>query len=503
MDENKKEYDAIYVGGNVFGGRVLAGHRLRTELRKRGYDMLIVEAAVYMTFREFKELLDKVITEKTLLIGFSTIWMNGHRENCFEWCIDDFFNYIRTTYPNVKLVCGGAKKFNIVTKSDVIYRNCDWVFRGFSDDSFPRFLDYLTEKPNHGFKYFIEDGKKVISSNELFPVTHPDDIETVFELEDNFLPHQPISLEVSRGCIFHCTFCHHPFQAIKDPDKYIRTPQSLASELRRNYELFGTYRYQLMDDTFNDSMEKLDRLHRAVDIAKLPKFEFVCYIKPELLVTTPEMIPKLIDMGLASGIVGIESLKKETRKSIGKGMDVNRVLDAIANMRSKSKVTFYAGLIVGLPHESLDESRASHQYLLKNRDTLFTYIDYKGLGINHTNGVDGISEMDKYPEKYGYRIVTKIDNKDTAYWENDFTNASEAYRCAIELNNESNLVNTAAGYDLVTAWYAGAPDQYIRDTPTIEANYYFKGVMNTKIMANNMLSRYNIKFDPLTRSKLY
>ena len=300
MSENQKEYDAIYVGGNVYGGRIIAGYRLRTELRKHGYDMLVVDSATFMSLNDFKELLAKVITEKTLLIGFSTIWMNGFRNQGFDWCTDDFFNHIRTSYPKVKLVCGGPQKFNVVTKSDVVYRNCDWVFRGFSDDSFPKFLDYLTEKPTHGFKYFIEDGKKVISSNELFPVAHPDDIETVFELEDNFLPDQPIPLEVSRGCIFHCTFCHHPFQAIKDPDKYIRTPESLANELKRNYELFGTYRYQLMDDTFNDSMEKLDRLHRAVDIAKLPKFEFVSYIKPELLVTKPEMVSKLIAMVLYS-----------------------------------------------------------------------------------------------------------------------------------------------------------------------------------------------------------
>jgi hypothetical protein len=500
MSENQKEYDAVFVGGNLYGGRIIAGYRLRTEVRKRGYDMLIVDAAIFMTFNEFKELLDKVITEKTLLIGFSTIWMNAFKNYGFEWCVDDFFNYIRTTYPNVKLVCGGPKKFNIVNKSSIIYKNCDWVFRGFSDDSFPKFLDYLTEKPMHGFKYFIEDGKKIISSNELFPVPHPDYTETVFELEDNFLPYQPIPLEVSRGCIFKCTFCHHPFQAIKDPDKYIRTPASIAEELKRNYELFGTYRYHLMDDTFNDSMEKLDRLHRAVDMAKLPKFEFVCYIKPELLITTPEMVPKLIDMGLASGIVGIESLKKETRKSIGKGMNAQRILDVVANIRSKSKVTFYAGMIVGLPHESIDESIEAHQYLLKNRDTLFTYIDYKGLGINYTNGIDGISELDKDPEKYGYRIIRKMYN-DSAYWENDYTNSIEADKCAKQLNAESSLVNAAAGYDLVTAWDTGTSDFYIANTPIIKANYYWKSLVNMKIMANKMLRRFDINPGPFVWPK--
>jgi len=488
MIENQKQYDAIYIGGNLYGGRVIAGYRLRTELRKLGYDMLVIDSATVMSLQELKQLLDNAITEKTLLIGFSTIWMNGFRNFGLNWCTDEFFSYLRNTYPNLKLVAGGPKKFNIVNKSNIVYKNCDWIFRGFSDDSFPKFLNYLTKKSSHEFKYFIEDGKKIISSNELFPVAHPDDIETVLESEDNFLPYQPIPLEVSRGCIFKCTFCHHPFQAIKDPDKYIRTPESLARELKRNYDLFGTYRYQLMDDTFNDSMEKLDRLHRAIDIANLPKFEFVCYIKPELLVTTPAMVPKLINMGFASGIVGIESLKKKTRKSIGKGMDAHRVLDAIADMRSKSKITFYAGLIVGLPHETLDESRETHQYLLKNRDTLFTYIDYKGLGINYANG-HGISELDKYPEKYGYKIIRKMHN-DSAYWENDVTNSLEADKCAHQLNYESSSVNTAAGYELVTAWHANSSDHDIANIPKNKVNYYWKSILDMRKLSNNMLDRF-------------
>ena len=69
-----------------------------------------------------------------------------------------------------------------------------------------------------------------------------DELETEYELEDNFKDFQPLPLEVSRGCIFKCAFCSHPFLGKKSYD-YIRSPESLAKEIKRNYELFKTTRY--------------------------------------------------------------------------------------------------------------------------------------------------------------------------------------------------------------------------------------------------------------------
>ena len=454
--------------------------------------MLVIESAAVMSRQEFQSLLDNTITEKTLVIGFSMMWMDGFRDMVpYEWCTDDFFEYLKITYPNIKIVGGGPTKKCMVNKSDIIYEKCDWIFAGFSDDSFPRFLNYLNKKPDHGFKYFIEDGKRVISGNKLFPLKTPDDIATVYEPEDNFLPYQPLPLEVSRGCIFKCTFCHHPFQAITDPDKYIRTPGNLAEELKRNYDMFGTYRYFTMDDTFNDSMEKLDRLHRAIDMANLPKFEFVSYIKPELLVTKPQMIPKLIEMGLASGIVGMESFKKETRKSIGKGMDAYKILDVLAKMRSTSKITFYSGFIVGLPYESLDEVQKTQEFLIQNRDTLFSTWQWLGLGITQ----NGISELDKNPEKHGYKVV-QINANNTVNWENEYTNAFEADQLAKKLCNENHQYWTTSGYDLPMAWHLNIAQKDIDSKTVYQRDYYNEGLLDMRRMAKTMLKRFNVELSP-------
>lgn len=490
-----KTYHAIFIGGNLplWGGRVIAGFRLRTSVQRYGYDLLVLDSASMMSTRELTDLLDKVVSNETLVIGFSTIWMNGQYDEGLEWCTNEFFSLLKTKYPNVKLVAGGPKN-HWVKRSKTIYNNCDWVFTGFSDESFPKFLDYLTHKPNHGFKYFVDGGKKVISSNEQFPTQIPNEIATVYQPEDNFLPHQPMPLEVSRGCIFKCAFCHHPFLGKNDPDKYIRTPENLAEELKRNYEMFSTTRYTILDDTFNDSMEKLDRLHRAIDLAKLPKFEFVSYIKPELLVTKPEMVPKLIEIGLASGYLGMESLKPEARKSIHKGMDAQRILDTVANIRSRSKITFEASFIVGLPHESLDDVMQTHRFVASHTDTLFTSWHFQGLGLYYDSKLEGYSEMDKDPEKFGYRVIEKKPDH-FATWESDYTNSEEAGRYARVLTSQASRQCNIAGWMLAQAWHLGIAPEDIANLTGSQLKMDEKAFACTRTMSVETLSRFNIDPD--------
>ena len=353
----KKIYHAIFFGGNpqLTGGRNIAGYRLRTSLRNHGYELLVVDTAPLMKPEEIIKLLENTVTAETLVLGFSTVWLDSFNWEVWEdpitWITDSFFNTVKEKFPNVKIVAGGTGGTH-VRGAKLISDHSSWIFNGFSDDSFYRLLDLLTNKPDHGLQYKLENGKSIVDSNVTHQIPNPDYVETIFETDDLFYDHQPMPLEVSRGCIFRCSFCSHPFQGAKDWDSYIRTPENLAEELRRNYDMFGTTRYSLMDDTFNDSIEKLDRLHRAIDLAKLPKFEFMSYIKAELLVTKPEMIPKLKELGCKAGYIGLESMNNQSRKIIKKGMDIDRVIDSLYKLRQDADTRIQASFIVGLPEES-------------------------------------------------------------------------------------------------------------------------------------------------------
>ncbi len=497
-----KTYHAIFFGGNpqLTGGRNIAGYRLRTSLRNHGYELLVVDTAPLMKPGEIIKLLENTVTAETLVLGFSTVWLDSFNWEVWEdpitWITDDFFNTIKEKFPHVKIVAGGTGGTQ-VRGSVTIVKNASWVFNGFSDDSFYRLLDLLSNKPDHGliYNYYLgphaPKGQNVVNSNTHHQIPNPDYVETLFDKEDEFHSYQPMPLEVSRGCIFRCSFCGHPFQGAKDWDSYIRTPENLAQELRRNYEMFGTTRYSLMDDTFNDSMEKLDRLHRAIDIAKLPNFEFMAYIKAELLVTKPDMIEKLKQLGLKAGYIGVESMNNTTRKIIKKGMDIDRVTDALYNLQSLTDARLQGSFIVGLPGEKPDDLIKTYEFVLNSRNKLFHAWEFQALGIFYDNKLKGASEIDRSPEKFGY-TVSDVKPESWANWKGEFFDRDSAKRLANELNGKSRQYQMVAGWQLPIAWQLNIP-QWEVDTKTVtELNLWRRARNNTRERAVELLKKYNV-----------
>ncbi len=491
-----KTYHAIYFGGNpqLTGGRNIAGFRLRTSLRNHGYELLVVDTAPLMKAEEILSLLDKAVTAETLVIGFSTVWLDSFNwevwDDPISWITHDFFNSIKQKFPNVKIVAGGTGDVH-VRGARMICHHSSWIFNGFSDDSFYRLLDLLSGKPDHGLKYREEDGKCIVDSNVTHQIPNPDYVETFFDKEDKFYSHQPMPLEVSRGCIFRCIFCSHPFQGAKDADSYIRTPENLANELRRNYEMFGTTRYSLMDDTFNDSMEKLDRLHRAIDLAKLPSFEFMSYIRAELLVTKPEMIPKLKELGCRAGYVGLESMKNSTRKIIRKGTDIERVIDALYKLRECADTRIQASFIVGLPGETIDDLIKTYRFVTSTKYKLFHNWEFQALGIFYDKNLRGSSEIDNNPEKFGYTVTNK-NPESWADWKNNIMDKKFAIDFASELNKKSRLDQKVGGWLLPIAWHLNIPQNEI-DTKTVhKLNIWRRARDDTRARAVECLRQFGV-----------
>lgn len=440
-------YNVIIVGGISFDvvGRVLGPFRLRTALEDAGYPTKVVDYASALTEDQMLLLLEKLITDKTIVLGISSAWFdNVDFSDANIWVNNSFFKKFRSKYPSISIVIGGTK----LMAHSLLYHNADWFLTGFSDISFVQLLHHLSKKQVN-LKYMKDStGIKIIESDTHYKVENMDLLETVFKKEDNFLSHQPLPIEIARGCIFKCSFCTHPFLGKKSYD-YIRTAENLAVEFKRNYELFGTTRYFFADDTFNDSIEKIDRVKRAIDIAKLPSFEFVGYIKPELLVTIPEMIPMLKDIGLRGAHFGIESLNHRARKLVGKGMEVQKIFDVTEKLRSSNNVKIHASLILGLPGDTVSDFNNWQSFMTENQDKLFSSWKYHSLGIMQS----GYSLIEKNPLSYGY-TVKPMSNSVFFAWQNDTgLTSAECYLLAKYLNTRSNKIAKVAGWTLGSAWF--------------------------------------------------
>ena len=454
-------FNVIIVGGISYDklGRPLGPFRLRTAVENSGYTLKVIDYAWAFDESKMLDLLSSLISAETKVLGISASWFDRHHDNSANsWATQSFFDKFKKMHPHVTVVTGGTK-INIVP---LLFNNSDWFITGFSDIAFIQLLNYLFDK-SVTLKYWKNDNVKVIQADTHYPVSNMDDLETVFKAEDNFLEYQPMPLEVSRGCIFKCAFCTHPFLGKKSYD-YIRSSESLAKELARNYELFGTYRYTISDDTFNDSYEKLDIVQRAIDIAKLPKFEFVGYIRPELLVTKVDMIDKLVSLGLKGAHLGIESMNDQARKAIGKGMDVNRVLEVVERLRTCG-VRLHSSFIVGLPYELASEVYRTNDFLIANRHRYFHSWTFNGLGLAKSSSGESYSLFEKDPESYGIKTF-EVPNEHWLNWTNNVgMTRKQANKIAANCNAKSFEYMQFAGWSLAQAWFHNiTSDQIINET---------------------------------------
>ncbi len=459
---------AIILGGILRDqtGRPLGPYRLRTSLANHGFRAEVIDYAWALREDELLILLQRYISKDTLIIGISNIWFTTSAEKDNKefnrWFTEKFFRIVKREWPWIKIVIGGTKTA-LVQGAELLKSPADWWLSGFADIGLPKLLKFLSGQEND-LQYRKDfDGTHIIDCNMHYRVENMDDLETVLEPNDRFLPHQPVSLEVSRGCIFTCSFCTHPFLG-KKSFEYIRTAESLATELKRNYELFGTTRYIITDDTFNDSMEKLERVARAIDISKIPNFEFVSYIRSELLVTKPEMIPMLKQLNIKGGFIGLESMNKEARQAIGKGMDVERVMERLVEFRDATNVKLYASMIVGLPGDSLDDAYSWFERF--KREQLFSEWGFQPLGMTFDEFGQGDSIFSKDPAKYGYSVSKSKDaNASRNYsWTHKlgYTNR-EASIVANDINTQSREIDKAAGFGVAEYWFHGGSDSDIEN----------------------------------------
>ncbi len=487
-----KSTHAIILGGILKDsqGRPLGPFRLRTACEEAGYGCHVIDYAWALTKEDLLAICESVIDQNTLILGISNVWFTTNRfkddPDINPWFGDAFFKEFRQRWPWIQIVIGGTK-MSLVQGSKDLKKYTQWWLTGFADIGLIELLKFIEGK-NSNFKYQTdEDGVRVVDCNEHYRVSNMDDLETVFQADDGFKPWQPISLEVSRGCIFTCSFCSHPFLG-KKHDEYIRSPESLARELRRNYELFGTTRYQIMDDTFNDSMEKLERVERAIELAKLPKFEFCSYIRAELLVTKPQMIPKLRQLGIRGGTIGLESLNTEARRAIGKGMDIERVFDALADFKANSRVLLHTGMIIGLPGDTIDDAFAWVERFKK--DQLLNVWTFNSLGLTHDKEGRGVSIFDKDPEKWGYEILGYNPDSWTVRWRNNRgVTEHEASKAATVINDEAVRINTAGGFSVGSYWFVGMSDNDLETKSPWDAAIGFRGSKQGRVRAQEKVEQ--------------
>lgn len=405
--------------------RGYGAHRLASQLRENGFSTLVIDFSDALTFDMWSEICKYAIGDNTQMVGFSSTWLpyrtpfqkttKNNKE--VSWVdLDESFNFLKddvvddNTFSNdimhgkVQRWVDVVKNKNPKTKITLGGSKLDF-YLDFPADNFidgyaeTEIIDYLKDTRriwpkviNHDTAAMSRDWGWTTSSTKY----------TEFDL---MRPGELLTLEISRGCRFKCAFCSFPLIGRKDYAAYTKTEETIYNELMENYEKWGATDYWIGDDTFNDSLEKIEMVLRVTK--RLPfKIKFRSYIRLDIIAKQLEQIQILYDLGLKECWIGIETFHPQAAKIIGKGMSEEKRKEALLKIQEvwKNDVAVTAGYIVGLPGEDEEFLRKQGEWASQPDCPVNAGMNFLPLMLKNSKTVSylPLSELEKNPEKYGY-----------------------------------------------------------------------------------------------------
>lgn len=416
--------------------KIYGVHRMSTELRLHGFTCQVVHFYINFTDDELKKLVEKLVGDKTLVVGFSStffVWGNVKDQALMIQKSNMIIDFVHEINPNIKIIVGGAGPFEMIKDQSNCLKKVNALFDGFPEYVVCKYVKALfegTELPEPTRIRSLDSIPVYIPNNDDFDFSRS---QIIYSPEDYIDQHEAAVIEVARGCIFKCKFCTFRLNGKKKLD-YIKDPEILREELIRNYNDYKIQYYIISDDTFNDSTEKLRILHSV--FTTLPfKIKFSTYLRLDLLYHNREQVTLLKEMGLVGAMFGIESFHYEAAKAVGKGLDgarSKRFLDELKNVYWGDGIKIEVALITGLPYETLESYQETKAWI-EDQSVNVDLVRVNALGLTNPNLPDkksNISLFAKNAHLYGYYW------KDTSnFWYNDESEVKD-FQQAVDIRRE-------------------------------------------------------------------
>jgi hypothetical protein len=466
----------VYVDIQGYAGytprRLPGGHRIATWLRQHDWDIEVLDFATEFTLDELQEFARSRITTHTKFIGFSCFFGTWTTD------IDLFAQWLKQTYPDITLICGGTSYPMIHCLA------IDYHITGFAEHAILQLLKVITGSESRSSltldpKYL--GSKKVITSNTHYPAFPMHDLNIYYEDRDYIDENEWLTIESARGCKFKCKFCNFPILGVRGD--YTRNAEDFYNNLQQTYDRYGVKNYYIADETFNDSTEKIKKFADAVE-----RFDFVPffsgYARADLIVGRPDDREHMLRMNFLGHFYGIESTNPKSLKVVGKGMHPDRLLPGLLDIQkyfqthSRGLYRTTVSLIAGLPNETLMSLYRTMQWMIANWQG--HHLLWFPLEIPlQSNGEGLLSDISVNLEKYGYSStdVESDDHsclvaEDVMNWQSPYMNRKQAQEFVRLFHIKHHyFVETVAPMALgVLARPGYGPDEILTNTESPEVH---------------------------------
>ena len=278
---------------------------------------------------------------------------------------------IKNFDPEIKTIFGGQHP-TIVTKEVMGTDYCDFVCMGEGEETFDEFLDFWERgkdlKQVTGLALKSKCGD-ICENLPRKPIWHVDDIPLpAYELLDldryataesaRYTPKYKRAIQVfsSRGCPWHCTYCHDLFGK-----KFRgRSPEHVLKEMKMLYYDYNIQEFMIEDDIFNFDMERAKKIcDLIVEEGMTVALQFGNGIRLERI--DEELVQKLAAAGTHHVSIAIESASPRIQRVSRKNLKLHMVNDIVGWLR-KHRINCLGFFMIGFPTETLEEIKMTIQY---------------------------------------------------------------------------------------------------------------------------------------------
>jgi len=453
--KNKMTYDVVLFTGFAEGTvKTFGAHKCAHELRRAGFRVLVVNHLHQFTLRELKEILTLAVGSNTLFVGFSNTFLQTSLQSVDPQVVKKPFEnflplglpaeqlfkfHLHSINPNCKIVVGGTRTFINVSNPYI-----DYAVIGYADLSVVNLARHL--KYNDPLKKASRNLNKITIIND--PVAEGFDFynsSMSWTDDDVVVSGEQLLLEISRGCVFSCKFCNFRLNGKKNVD-YLKKYENIRDELVYNFKNYNITHYRLLDDTYNDTEQKIDIM---LDLVKSLPFKpvFWSYMRLDMLSKHPSTIEKIIDTGIVSMYFGIETLNKKAGTVIGKGYDPQAQIKTLQQMKQTygDQIFLTGSFICGLPTESQASIQDSMEKLISGEVPLDAVI-YRPLQISKNEYETWQSAFGLDMTKYGYHEIPWTDGNEIVQdvnWKTDIMTFEEARNICSEFHDRYNAIRPA------------------------------------------------------------
>jgi RimJ/RimL family protein N-acetyltransferase len=416
---------------NVGGGIIVrnsGAHRIATFLRENNWDAEVIDWAAFWTFEQLKQLCLQRIDNDVKFIGFSYLFVDEPLE-----VIEQFGIWFKETYPHIKILLGAPNKWRHPNKY------VDYNIHGYGERALLELLKYLFNNgPAPMFNLMTHAGKS-ISANEVYPSYPMNSLMIKYEYRDFVQSHEWLGIEFSRGCKFACDFCNYPVIGVKGD--HTRDAEDFRIQVQDAYDRFGVSNYYVADETFNDRTEKIIKFADVVDSLSFKPF-FTATLRADLLINRPADREELLRMNMLAHLYGVESFNTPSAKSIGKGMNSEKIKNGLIDIRKyfethgSKRYLATVSLIAGLPYETVETLRQSKQWLIDHWQNqafnilpleipISEYDTPSKIGLNWKKyGYEDVSDDPKFADLKQRNLIT---SHKLLIWKNDYMDVGIAH----------------------------------------------------------------------------